>query len=207
MNRLFIFYITLSSLFLSSFTGYKRADSSPVSAKWVVLNGGSLRVQGSTNVNTFTCEITGYGRPDTINVYKKIAGREGIPLKGRIGLNVKLFDCHHAMMTADLRKTLKAKEFPELKISFISLARFPSLSSAESKVQGIVDIDLAGKAKRFEINYTFKLDNQGNIKLLGQQDVNFSDFDLTPPRKLGGMIQTDNKLRVEFQLTMKNLNN
>ncbi|WP_040299414.1 YceI family protein [Arcticibacter svalbardensis] len=207
MKRLFIFYITLSSLLLYSFTGYKLAEAPPVSTKWVVLNGGSLRVKGSTNVNTFACEITGYSRPDTINVYRKIAGREGIPLKGRLGLDVKLFDCHHAMMTADLRKTLKAKEYPQLKISFVSLAKLPSLNTQESKIKGIVDIELAGRAKRFDINYTFKLDNQGNIRLLGEQDVNFSDFDLKPPRKLGGMIQTDNKLSVEFQLTMKILRN
>lgn len=206
MKQLFIFYITLSSLLLFSFMNHKSADGPTASTKWVVLNGGSLRVKGSTNINTFACEITGYSRPDTINVYRKMTGKEGIPLKGRLGLNVKLFDCHHAMMTADLRKTLKAKEYPQLKISFVSLAKLPTLSTTESKIKGIVDIELAGQAKRFEINYTFKLDNQGNIKLLGEQDVNFSDFNLTPPRKLGGMIQTDNKLSVEFQLTMKILN-
>jgi len=169
------------------------------------MNGGSLRVKGTTNINTFNCDITGYSTPDTILVYRNQIQEGDMTLKGRIGLSVKLFDCHHAVMTADLRKTLKAKEFPQLKINFINLEKFPSLSTGESKIKGTVDIELAGKVKRFTVNYTFKLDNQRNILLLGERDVNFSDFGLTPPRKLGGMIQTDNKLNVEFKLTLKPL--
>lgn len=90
-------------------------------------------------------------------------------------------------------------------ITFVNLERFPALSARENKVKGTVDIELAGKVKRFTVNYTFKLDNQRNIQLLGERDVNFSDFALTPPRKLGGMIQTENKLSVEFKLTLKPL--
>lgn len=195
-------YVCLLIFFLCSFTLYKAA---PVPARWVVMNGGSLKVKGTTNINTFNCDITGYGNPDTILVYKNQIKDDVLPLKGKIGLSVKLFDCHHAVMTADLRKTLKSKEFPQLKISFIDLEKFPPLSARESRIKGTVDIELAGKIKRFTVNYTFKLDNQRNIQMLGERDVNFSDFGLTPPRKLGGMIQTENKLSVEFKLTLKPL--
>ncbi|PRY49185.1 hypothetical protein B0I27_11270 [Arcticibacter pallidicorallinus] len=202
MKCLVIYSFALLTFLLSSFSLHK---SSPAPTRWVVMNGGSLRVKGTTNINTFNCDISGYSTPDTILLYRGQMQEGLLPLRGRIGLNVKLFDCHHAVMTADLRKTLKAKEFPQLKIIFISLEKFPNLSSRESKIKGTVDIELAGKVKRFLVDYTFKLDNQRNIQLLGERDVNFSDFGLTPPRKLGGMIQTDNKLSVEFKLTLKPL--
>ncbi|WP_407428303.1 YceI family protein [Arcticibacter sp.] len=202
MKCLSIYSLTLFISLLCSFTLHK---SAPAPTRWVVMNGGSLKVKGTTNINTFKCDITGYSNSDTILVYKNQIQEGNLPLKGRLGLSVKLFDCHHAVMTADLRKTLKAKEFPQLKISFINLEKFPALSSRESKIKGTVDIELAGKVKRFTVDYTFKLDNQRNIQLLGERDVNFSDFGLTPPRKLGGMIQTDNKLSVEFKLTLKTL--
>lgn len=194
------------ALFIFLLCSFSLQKHVPSSTRWVVMNGGSLRVKGTTNINTFNCDITGYSNPDTILVYKNQVEEGELMLKGRIGLSVKLFDCHHAVMTADLRKTLKAKEFPQLKIIFINLEKFPALSTKESKIKGTVDIELAGKVKRFTVNYTFKLDNQRNIILLGERDVNFSDFGLTPPRKLGGMIQTENKLSVEFKLTLKPLN-
>lgn len=206
MKRLIIIFMTISSLSLYSFSLYEPAEMPGTITRWVVQKGGTLRVKGSTNINKFACEITGYNTPDTIKVFKSSPGRDAILLRGRLGLSVKLFDCHHAVMTADLRKTLKSKEHPQLKISFISLARFPSITARESKIMGVVDIELAGKTKRFDVNYTFQLDKNNNIILVGERDVNFSDFGLTPPRKLGGMIQTDNKLNVEFNLTMKTLN-
>lgn len=202
MKCFIIYCFILPALLICGFSLHKPA---PGATRWVVMNGGSLKVKGTTNINTFACEIKGYNNPDTILVYRSPAQEGNVSLKGRIGLSVKLFDCHHAVMTADLRKTLKSKEFPQLKINFINLERFPSLSARESRIKGIVDIELAGKSKRFTVDYTFKLDNQQNILLLGERDVNFSDFGLTPPRKLGGMIQTDNKLSVQFRLTLKPL--
>lgn len=190
----------LSTIVLCGFTLH---SSAPAPTRWIVMKGGSLKVKGTTNINTFACEITGYSNPDTILVYRNPNQEGNVPLKGKLGLSVRLFDCHHAVMTADLRKTLKSKEFPQLTINFVNLEKFPALSARENKIRGVVDIELAGRAKRFVVNYTFKLDNQKNIQLLGERDVNFSDFGLTPPRKLGGMIQTDNKLNVEFKLTMK----
>jgi hypothetical protein len=41
------------------------------------------------------------------------------------------------------------------------------------------------------------------INLVGTRKVNFSDFNLVPPRKIGGMIQTNNELDVEFNLRLK----
>lgn len=202
MKCLVIPLLAFLTISLCSFTLSKYA---PAPTRWVVMNGGSLRVKGTTNINTFKCDITGYSNPDTILVYKNQIQNGDLPMRGRLGLSVKLFDCHHAVMTADLRKTLKSKEHPQMMITFVNLERFPALSARENKVKGTVDIELAGKVKRFTVNYTFKLDNQRNIQLLGERDVNFSDFALTPPRKLGGMIQTENKLSVEFKLTLKPL--
>jgi len=203
MKCLIKYCFILSSFLICGFSLYKAA---PAPIRWVVMKGGSLKVKGSTNINTFACEITGYSNPDTLLVYKNQVQEGNIPLQGRLGLSVKLFDCHHAVMTADLRKTLKAKEYPLMKINFVNLERFPALSGKESKVRGVVDIELAGKVKRFIVNYTFRLDSQRNIQLLGERAVNFSDFGLTPPRKLGGMIQTDNELNVEFNLTLRPFN-
>lgn len=198
----------LSLLFVISanvFTGFRDADPGPYAARWVVQKGGALQVEGSTNINKFTCAITGYSNPDTIQVYKNTGGKESVALKGSLSLDVKLFDCRNPVMTGDLRKTLKAKDYPKLKIRFLNLTRFPILSSQGDFIQGMVDIELAGVTKRFVVNYKFSRDDEKNIRLIGQRDVNFSDFKLTPPRKLGGMIQTDNRLEVQFRLDMRSL--
>jgi hypothetical protein len=173
----------------------------PNVVKWVITSGCSLKVDGSTNINKFSCGITGYNRPDTITVTR--ASSSALYLSGNIKLDVPNFDCHNAIMTADLRKTLKVKEFPQLMIFFISMSKYPDAGNKQDITKGMVLIVLAGVSKRFEVDYKIISADNNSINLIGSRKVNFSDFNLTPPRKLGGMIQTNNELSVEFNLRMK----
>jgi hypothetical protein len=174
----------------------------PAAQKWVISESSSLAVNGTTNINKFTCDIVAYDQADTLTLNRARADKD-ISLSGTIGLKVQSFDCHNSMMTHDLRKTLKEKEYPRLYIHFINLKEFPELTTHPSAITGMVNIELAGVTKRFEINYQVSVNDKKVIHLLGSRDINFSDFNLTPPRKLGGMIKTNDKLNVVFHLKIK----
>jgi hypothetical protein len=170
--------------------------------KWVIGENSNLCVNGSTNINKFSCEILGYDKTDTLTLSRSKSDME-VVLKGSISLNIRSFDCHNSIMTSDLRKTLKEKQFPMLHISFLSLNKLPDITKEPELITGLVDIEIAGISKRFEVNYQITRDAQKVIHLLGSRDINFSDFNLIPPRKLGGMIKTKDKLSVDFHLNMK----
>ena len=190
-------------LILVAGTSFLQAGHSKV--KWLILKGATLNVAGSTNINTFSCIIPDYSIPDTLICYKNPGKELAIAMTGGVSLPIFSFDCHNNMMTADLRKTLKAKEFPKLNIHFISLRKFPELKTIPENITGMVYIELAGISKKFEVNYTISMDEQKVIHLVGKRSVNFSDFHITPPRKLGGIIQTKDKLDVEFHLRLKDI--
>ena len=192
-SRLLYLFIIATGL---NFQGGKRSVT-----KWVIINGCSLKVDGSTNVNNFSCAITNYSNPDTILVYKN--NNQPAQLNGSIGLDVQKFDCHNPVMTADLRKTLKTKEFPKLIVRFLSISKYPDAASKQEITRGNVMIELAGVAKPFEVDYKIVAADKSYISMVGSRKVGFSDFNITPPRKLGGMIRTDNLLSVEFNLKMK----
>jgi len=172
--------------------------------KWVISQNSSLCVNGSTNINKFACEVPAYDQTDTLILTRSKIDK-GITLSGYIELKIQSFDCHNAIMTHDLRNTLKDKQYPVMRIRFLSLSELPDLCSKPQTITGLVNIELAGISKRFEINYQATADAQKNICLLGTRDVNFSDFNLTPPRKLGGMIRTNDKLSVQFRLNIRSL--
>ncbi len=173
-------------------------------ATWVVMPGSSLAVNGSTNINTFQCEITNYSLPDTLACSRVAARGQVLPMNGRVKLDIQSFDCHNKMMTNDLRKTLKAKTYPHLSIRFISINSFPDFKNP-TRITGVVDIDLAGVTKRFDINYLFTVGSGQLLHLKGDRVINFSDFNLTPPSKLGGIIKAKDELSVEFKLNLKPL--
>ncbi len=182
-------------------TGFTYKSEPAYLAKWVITKGCSLKVAGSTNVNKFACDINNYYKPDTLTFFKTNQG--AIPVSGVMKLDLIHFDCHHPMMTSDLRKTLKAKEFPVMTIKFISISKYPDGNNEKGAVTGMVNIELAGKTRRYEVDYSFK--NQGNntLTLVGKRRVHFSDFGIVPPRKIGGMIQTNNELDITFNLNIR----
>ncbi len=190
---------------LTSFVGIHRSMMAMEPKKWLVNQNSTLSVNGTTNINKFTCDIPAYDQTDTLTLAKGKPDRD-IILTGNIVLKVKSFDCHNTIMTHDLRKTLKETQFPVLHINFLSLNKLPLLTTQPEFITGLVDIEISGIRKRFDVNYQILLDAQKNIHLLGTRDINFSDFNLIPPRKLGGMIRTNDKLSVAFHLNIKALN-
>lgn len=199
-------YLLKSTLFILFFllSGFNIQTNNPHIVKWVINKGCSLTVGGSTNVNKFSCVIRNYNNPDTLTFYK---GKSSQPVKmaGLLKLDVRNFDCHNPVMTGDLRKTLKTKEFPHLLIRFISLNRYPQYKDQSDLVKGIVTIELAGVTKHFTIDYKFTHDEAGSIILTGKRRLFFSDFNLVPPSKIGGMIKTNNELSIEFNLCVKTI--
>lgn len=169
--------------------------------KWIVLNHGSLRVNGSTNINNFSCIVSDNQPFDTLTcIINKDAS---VTMNGEISLDIFSFDCHNPLMTADLRKTLKAKEYPKMKIQFLSLNRYPEMKGTQEDINGLVKIELSGITKTYEVNYKFSLDDKKLLVLVGDRKVMFSDFYLIPPRKLGGIIRVNDELDVEFNLRIK----
>jgi hypothetical protein len=176
--------------------------NNPHLIKWVINNGCSLKVGGSTNVNKFSCVIRNYNKPDTLIFYKGPSSQP-IKMEGTLTLDVQNFDCHNPVMTGDLRKTLKAKEFPHLIVRFKSLSKYPDLNNKADAIKGIVSIELAGVTKQFTIDYKFIHNGRDSLVLTGNRQINFSDFNIVPPTKIGGMIRTNDELDIEFNLCVK----
>lgn len=191
--RQFIWVVFLTTLG-SAFTSARGQQA----RKWIVTQNSSLSVNGTTNINKFTCNIPSYDKTDTITLISN--NNNSISLSGKISLMIQSFDCQNPMMTHDLRKTLKEKEYPHLFIYFMSLKNLPEIDSRPALMTGMVRIELAGVSKNFEINYQVFTDDKRITHLIGVRDLNFSDFNILPPRKLGGMFRTNNELKVTFHL-------
>lgn len=198
-------FIVSFLVFISVSFGVRKHAPKSTSVRWMLSKACTLKVSGSTNVNKFSCIIPDYPKPDTLTVYRT-DHNESVKITGSMTLEVQSFDCHNPMMTKDLRKTLRQKEFPQISISFISLSKYPSASGETEPIKGMVYIELAGIKKRFDISYRVVQNGSTMLTLIGSQTINFSDFNIIPPRKLGGMIKTNDMLSAEFVLKVNVLN-
>jgi hypothetical protein len=194
------FIILLLALTLTSFSKVNKLVAINRSSKWVISENSSLIVNGSTNVNKFSCSIRQYPKTDTVLISQD--QKSMVLLSGELNIEVKNFDCNNQIMTKQLRKTLKEDQFPTFQIRFLSLKETSFLKQKKDFVKGLVEIEIAGTTKRFEISYQLSKD-KNTMLFTGRQLINFSDFRLVPPRKMGKLIQAKDQLVVVFFLKME----
>jgi len=187
--------------FLLGMSGY--TSTTKVNEVWIIKSSSSLEVDGSTNINNFSCKIHSYNQTDTLYFSPKDKTLKHIKVDGKLKINVADFDCKHKVMTKDLQKTLQAQKYPYMIVKFLNFSDMPSSPISNSLTTGDVEIELAGVKKTFQVQYAIHKTNHQNIELIGTRGVNFSDFNLKPPSKLGGTIKVKNELQVEFKLQLK----
>ena len=195
------FFLSIFSAALLMGHAVEKSPSTSFS-RWVVESSSSLNIQGSSNVNTFTCVVAEYLKPDTLAYSLDEKSNKLSFNNSSLSIDINRFDCHQKYITADLRKTLKADENPVLKIRFLNIDNVDGRNS-NSKINGNIDIVLAGVVKRVNVDFMVGRPGKDRITLTGDKELLFSDFALTPPRKLAGLIRINEKITVHFHLELK----
>jgi hypothetical protein len=200
--------IKLGILFMAAIltagkTGMANTQSVAGIVTWVVEKNSTLCIEGKSNVNSFSCSIDEYAKKDTIVCANDLS--IPIRLSGEIQMDILNFNCHSTLITKDLRKTLKAGQYPTMTIRFLSLQSMPMLQHKTELIKGWVEVQLAGVVKRFELNYSFLIGKSGMMQLDGSRNFLFSDFKLSPPRKMAGLIKIKNDFHVNFHLNLRTL--
>lgn len=147
-------------------------------------------IKGTTNINSFKCINS--------NFHQQIPVSLETPQKNKfsettISLAVKDFDCKNKIMTNDFRNTLNADKYPVLNITFLELEKI-----SENKYKAYIQVKMMNKLKKYNIDFTL-IDS----KLLGNKTLFFSDFEIVPPKKFGGMVYVNDALDLSFSLKVR----
>jgi hypothetical protein len=169
---------------------------------WIIEAGSKLSIQGSTNVNKFTCKFDGYLGSDTLQYHRNHRTGTLNFSSNEMIIPVRSFDCGAKQISNDFRKTLKSETYPRLTIALRSLEN--PFNQNDCLIDGVVDITLAGVTTKYTVSYLVNL-NKNTILLKGIRPVKFSDFGLEAPTKLQGLIRVDEELNVEFNLVLKEI--
>ena len=142
-----------------------------------------VKINGSTNVNNFQCVNSKFKN----GVYS--FSEKNLP---NIILKVSDFDCGNKMMTKDFQKILNAEKYPEMVIKFINFTK------TQNSFLAVVEVKMMNQSRRYNVEFEIE-----NNKMIGRKNVKFSDFNITPPKKMGGIIVVKDDLDLTFSLSTK----
>ena len=200
LKTFFTIVCTLLLLGFKSPAGAGAFDPSTIQ-KWVVTPSSFMNIEGKSNINSFSCSVTEFLSTDTLSYLFNDKMQKQGQFKGQLVVDVKKFDCHQRFITSDLRRTLKADENPTMSIRFLTLDKLGK-EMENHAITGLVEIELAGMIKRYQVNYTIQTNNSQLI-LTGNKTVMFSDFHLKAPSRIAGLIKIEEEIQVHFQLNLK----
>lgn len=96
-------------------------------------------------------------------------------------------------MTADFRKTLHADKYPTLTIKFLHFEKLRSNYFAAT-----VEVKMMNVSKKYNIEFS-----EYQNSLVGNKRLKFSDFNIVPPKKMGGMVYVKDEIDLFFSLALK----
>ena len=198
----------ISYILLCTGTTSLREDLSRLQAKAYRIDPVSvLTVNGSTNLNEFCCLSNEDLGMDTL--YYRITEDSGLIQFERSGiaLRVDQLDCGNRMMNKDLRKTLQSEEFPFITIELLQASnpRCPDLNSCTDwtafLVTTSVTIGCNTVMKNFEAQV--RSDGQNGLRVYGDIALCLSDFEITAPVAMLGLVKVRDQLQVGFDLEIQ----
>jgi hypothetical protein len=194
-------------LFLLNFIALA-SDTIPVTeGKFRILPGSRVYLEGTTNVNKFKCDC---GNNFDSNPYqvRNVDGNKMEFANTQLLLPIEFFDCKNRKMERDLQKALKADQFPIVRIQLENIIIPKShLSSIESgtwtNATALVNISLAGVTRQHEIPVKTKKGLPAQFLFSGHQSMKMTDFKVTPPEALFGMIKANDEITFYFDLVLQ----
>ena len=188
--------ILLSILLLSllAFTSARRNDYHNLS----LVFSSSINITGKSNVRPFSCKTSTIYEHDTLDI--RYMNEDNIYRFENVVIEIDLngFDCGNPFVDKDFGKLLQKDKYPTLKIYLKQITLDETLAGINLSGIADLEIEIAGIIKHYDMKFNSSIIN-GKGLVEGELELNISDFNLTPPKKLLGLIKVSEEILIEFR--------
>ncbi len=163
-----------------------------------------LQIQGKTNVNSFQCYCAPPASVVGFNAESSSETQKINFKKAALTVLTKSLDCRHKIMNRDMYQTLKAEHYPTITLS-ISQVLIPIHSiNARWKLTGPIATEayltLAGIKRKIDLLVTISQPFSNIYRFTAKKSLLLTDFGLTPPTALMGMVKVKNEIILDIDL-------
>lgn len=170
--------------------------------KYTIERGSKMYLYGTTNVNNFTCHCEDQFGTRSIELENN--GWKANYREATLDLSINGLNCRNRKIENDLRKALNADQYPNIRIKLLETIQNPDC--LDGKCPGWFDIyakmnlTITGVTRTRDIHARAQLLAPKKLQLTGQQTLYMTDFGITPPEAMLGMIKVNDQIDFHFDL-------
>lgn len=163
----------------------------------------TLMIDGTSTVRDWTCEATSFSVAPTPPSGFEAAVLEGDRALQALTLSfpVNAIECGNGKMNSHLRNALKVDDHPQIRYRLSSYDIARASSGVAVKADG--ELVIAGTARPITMAVTVTRDADGGIRVSGEQEVNMTDYGVTPPKLMLGTLKVGDTVMVKFDVPLR----
>ena len=203
MNRRTVIHsllVTAAALTLSAASGALTGAAAPLA-----IDSARITISGTSNIHAYTASTT------TVRIRRAelAAAPEGVELwanaltpGGVEGFEVAVpaatLTSSREGLDANMHKALRTGEYPDI---LFRLLRFEPRTGPAGSLRGVGVLKIAGVVR--EVAFDITTERKGpSLGVKGQVSLLMTDFGITPPVAMLGMLKTDPKVTVTFETVL-----
>lgn len=125
----------------------------------------------------------------------------------RLEIPVRTLDCGNRVMERDLRQTLRADEHPSVVFVYRSVSQAQVFSEPETptlyRLRVLGELHLAGASRPVALDVSGVREGEERFRVYGRLALAMTDFGLSPPVALFGLIRARDELEVAVTLVFE----
>lgn len=192
------FKIALLSSCLAIMAGMETGETS-----FYIDAGSSLSIVGSSNVNKFKCNCSEQFSKGSIQFEQMDGGKTLRFSHAGLHIRSKSLDCGNQQMNKDMYKTLRADQYPGIRIELTraQLQETELLVGDDwTPLKASSQLTIAGVTKSVWFEVKAKRIAPDRIRLTTSKEVLMTDFGMEPPTAMLGLVKVNNTIRINMDL-------
>jgi polyisoprenoid-binding protein YceI len=186
--------------FIALFSTMERAETA-----YVIEPGSRLTIDGSSNVNKFSCACNEQFPHNTLRFEVQDGGRLARFSNANLHIRTKSLDCGNNQMNKDMYQTLRANEFPNIRIE-LTRAQLQEANLVAGNdwtaLKANSTITIAGVSKTVSFDVKARRLGPDRLRFMASREVLMTDFNIDPPKAMLGLIKVNDAIRINLDLTI-----
>lgn len=164
-----------------------------------------LKLEGSTNVNAFTCNCTEPFSPQSFSVILDDKDPNTAAFRNtKLKIPIKSLDCGNKLMNKDLYKALNGDDHPYITIELLKVSQDKCNRLSELKnwltIKALTRITLNGKSSEYWLTITARKLENDLYRFIGTKTLRMSEFGVDPPVAMMGIIKVRDEIQIDLDL-------